>query len=106
MLHLLGFLMLMVPLSFAGGDISEEELEKYNRQCHKESRGEACVVLAEQTLCGRGFNEETQVLMNAACKAYQKRCAQKDQDSCQGYRMRCLLPCLSVEFDIGEYKRG
>jgi len=103
MSNLLGILLIWSQPSFAGGDISEEELEKYHQQCHTENRGDACVVLAEQTLCGRGFNEETQVLMNAACKAYQKRCAQKEQDSCQGYRMRCLLPCLSVEFDIGEY---
>lgn len=98
--HVVGILLALSLPSFAGGEFSEEELQRYHRQCHQESKGDACLVLAGETMCGRGFNEETQALMNKACTGYQKRCAKKEADSCQGYHLRCLLPCLSVEFDI------
>ena len=53
--------------AFAGGDISEEDLKKHTQLCHNESQGNSCLVLAEQTLCGRGFNEETAAIMKVAC---------------------------------------
>ena len=55
-----------VSSAIAGGEFSEGELLRLEQACSKENSGDACLVLAENTMCGRGFNAETAQLMNQA----------------------------------------
>jgi hypothetical protein len=85
------------PFAYAGGEFSKEELVRLDLACYEQSRGDACLVLAENTMCGRGYNEETTQFMSQACAAYQKSCVGEYNDSCRSYAYRCLLPCFDID---------
>ena len=98
---------------FAGGELSEEELLKHTKRCRPKGYGDSCLVLAEETMCGRGFNEETYSYMSKACSAFAFQCDKQVSSACKDLFFRCFIPCIGDDlseeksigmgFDVGEY---
>ena len=88
--------------SYAGGEISAEELAFHTKRCDGGYSGDSCLRLAEETLCGRGFNEETAVLVGKAAVNYQSNCAKGHARSCYDYSL-FVLSCLPTTTEFTEY---
>jgi hypothetical protein len=83
-------------LAFAGGEIDEDVLAELEKTCGNESSGESCIMLAGETLCGRGYNEETATLLKKGCAIHQKKCSAGSQSDCREYAI-CLTGCSKID---------
>jgi TPR repeat protein len=88
--------------SYAGGEISEAELALHTLKCNKGYSGDSCFILAEQTLCGRGYNEETSVFVNQAVSNYKSNCTKGHAQSCYDYSL-FIMSCLPDTMDFKEH---
>lgn len=82
--------------AFAGGEIDEGVLAELEKTCGNESSGESCIMLAGETLCGRGYNEETATLLKKGCAIHQKKCSPESQSDCREYAI-CLTGCTDID---------
>ena len=103
--------LILASPAFAGGELEEGELERLTHECNKKKNGYACTSLAGETLCGRGYNEETSALMHQACTNHKNNCSKGDFSACRGMAM-CMLACgdegmeVAGVFIYGEHQMG
>ena len=81
MLRFLLCMLLLPAVVQAGRSIPPAEKKKLQKKC---SRGdaEACIPLAEETLCGRGWNPTYERYMQKSCRYLKARCAKKNAAAC------------------------
>jgi TPR repeat protein len=77
----------------AGGELEKPEAF-YIEECDNKRNAEACETMAEQTLCGQGYNQETARYMKKACAHHVFHCKQGDGPACTA-QAQCILSCLS-----------
>ncbi len=90
------FSLFLSHTALAGMDIPEHLRKKYLEECKNQTSGSACVELANETLCGRGFNPEYASFMTKACTVFQKNCAKGNAPTCTEHAF-CLLDCSTVD---------
>ncbi|MEC7987948.1 MAG: hypothetical protein VX278_22465 [Myxococcota bacterium] len=88
--------LLFSHVSFAGMDIPEHLRKQYLEECKNQTSGKACVELANETLCGRGFNTEYASFMTKACAVFQKNCDKGNAQACTEHAF-CILDCSPVD---------
>ena len=89
-------LLMMIGLAaHAGGELEKPEAF-YIDECDNKRNASACRTMAEQTVCGRGYNEETARYMRKACEHHSYHCERGDGPACTA-NAQCVLSCLSWE---------
>lgn len=81
--------------AYAGGELEKPEAF-YIEECDNKRNAEACEIMAEQTVCGRGYNEQTAAFMTTACAHQAYHCKQGDGPGCTGHAV-CMLSCFRWE---------
>jgi TPR repeat protein len=81
--------------AYAGGEL-EKPKAYYIEACDNKRSAEACEIMAEQTVCGRGYNKDTASFMKKACGHHAYHCKQGDGPGCLSHA-ECILSCLSWE---------
>ena len=89
---MISLLMVFASSSFAGKGLPPELQKKYIKECKEETSAHACVELANETLCGKGYNPTYAEYMKQACSVYRKNCEKGSQTACVHYS-GCLLDC-------------
>ena len=84
-----------VMKAHAGGELERPEAF-YIEECDNKRNAEACEILADQTMCGHGYNQRTARYMKKACAHHAFHCKQGDGPACTA-QAQCLLSCLSWE---------
>ena len=82
----------------AGRGLSPEQNKKYTKECNKEISGRACVELANETLCGMGYNPTYAKFMKKACNVFRKNCEKGKAAACTEHAY-CLLDCSTLDED-------
>ena len=78
--------------AFAGGELEKPEAF-YIEECNTKHNAGACVTMAEQTVCGVGFNDKTAVYMKKACANHVYNCEQGNGAACTA-KAECQISCL------------
>jgi len=79
--------------AYAGGELEKPEAF-YVDECDNKRNAAACETMAEQTVCGRGYNEQTAAYMKKACAHRAYHCEGGDGPGCTAHA-QCVLSCLS-----------
>ena len=79
--------------ALAGGGYSAAELRKMRWKCNNQVSGFSCETLAEETMCGVGYNAETSKWMQRACDAHKQQCKKRNMRGCKQY-VACLTGCI------------
>ena len=89
---MLAILSLFLPLSFAGKPLPPAVRNKLVEECETKQKGVSCVTLADETLCGMGYNKDYAQFMTKACHVFQVNCQKGVAKACENYS-KCLIDC-------------
>jgi hypothetical protein len=88
------YVMFFSNTAHAGGEISEEVI----KTCENGTEAHSCLLLADDSKCGVGFNSTTSMYLHKACEIRKNKCKDKSVLDCYGYGV-CLTGCIGIDPD-------
>jgi hypothetical protein len=93
---MLTMLTMLISTALAGEGFEPGEEKRLRLECTKQRNGAACLALAGETLCGRGYNDDTRSWMQQGCTNHKANCEAEKPTDCLPYAV-CVATCLPTD---------